>query len=121
MQAVSSKLDSLVQAEPTDRQSHLGEAEVDPDHEEPAAESSKAAGAVATHGKSARSTTEGRKANQQQHDEDASKGSSETSGDSDVRTGQEEGAHDVAQETIASRGGLSPAGLAWPKRPPRGK
>lgn len=110
-----------MQAEPADKQLQHGEAEVDPDHEEPAAESSKPAKAVATHGKAAHSTTGGRKANQQQDDEDALKGNSEKSGDGDVQVGQEEGAQDAEHESGASRGGLSPAGLAWPKRPPRGK
>lgn len=111
----------MMQAEPTDRQLPLGEAEVDTDHAEPAAESSKPAKPVTTHGKAAHSTTGGRKSSRQHRDKEMSKGDSENSGDSDVQAGQEEGLQDTAHESVASRGGLSPAGLAWPKRPPRGK
>lgn len=117
MQAVSSKFDDLIQAEPTERQSDLRETEYDPDNEEPAAKSSKLSKTASKHDKSARSRT----GNQQQPDNDAPKGDSKKSSDVDGQVEQEENVTDIAQESTASRGGLSPAGLAWPKRPPRGK
>lgn len=120
VQAVSSKLDDLIQAEPVERQSHLGETEYDPDHREPASKSSKSSPAASKHDKSARSTAGRKSADQQQPDKDAPKGDSTKSGDGNHQV-EQEGVTDTAQESGASRRGLSPAGLAWPKRPPRGK
>lgn len=48
-------------------------------------------------------------------------GDDENGSDSSDQMEQEEEVTDSAQKPAASRGGLSPAGLAWPKRPPRGK
>lgn len=118
---MTSKLDDLLQAEPTERQSHLGETEYDPDYDEPAANSSKSSQAASKHDKSAHSMTGSRSAGHQQPDKDASKDDSEKSGKDNVRKEQEEGVIDATKESNASKGGLSPAGLAWPKRLPRGK
>lgn len=120
MQAVSSKLDNLAQAEPTDRQSHLGETEYDHDYAEPPAKSSKSSKAAPKRGKSAHIS---KSAGKQQAESPAQEGPSAE--DSDSNDGshmeQDNDRKISAQKSSASRDGLSPAGLAWPKRPPRDK
>lgn len=120
MQAVSSKLDEMAQAEPTERQSHLGETEHDHDYEEPPAKSSKSSKPAYKRGKSGRIS---KSAGKQQADNQAQEGESAEDNDSSggSHMEQDNDRKNVAQKSSASRDGLSPAGLAWPKRPPRDK
>lgn len=123
MQAVSSKLDKLAQAEPTERQSHLGETEYDHDYEDPAAKSSKSSEPAPKRGKSARITAGGKTEGPQQADRHAHEGDRAKCHDSNDERymEQDDDKKDTGHKSLASRGRLSPAGLAWPTRSPRGK
>lgn len=104
LQAVSSKLDKLAEAQPTERQSHLGETEYDPDYEEASANTSKTLKAMPKHSQSTRKKAAS-SAKQHSNDEEEQK--------DDDKEGED------AKKSPAGQGNLSPAGLAWPKRPPR--
>ena len=132
LQAVSSKLDKLAKAEPTERESHLGKTEYDPDYKEPPAKRSKASKAATKRGKSGQLTA-GSSAGKQQNekdvcddDNDAQEGDLQKDNalDDDNNNICQQGPDDTTdakQESEGGKGGLSPAGLAWPRRPPRKK
>lgn len=128
-QAVSTKLDKLAQAEPAERESLLGETEYDPEYEERPAKQSKASKAVTNRGKSVRIAAS-RNAGKEQDDDvnDGDDNAQEGHPQKDKIDHSLDTSHqasndtkDVKQESENSKGGLSPAGLAWPKRPPRRK
>lgn len=129
LQAVSTKLDKLAQAEPAERESLLGETEYDPEYEERPAKQSKASKAVTNRGKSVRIAAS-RNAGKEQDDDvnDGDDNAQEGHPQKDKIDHSLDTSHqasndtkDVKQESENSKGGLSPAGLAWPKRPPRRK